>query len=377
MDGLTMRFVYDRKGETKNNPDKKALLQIEVYDKISRRKVYISTDIYLLAKQFSPEGGFSVKSHPNALTIKSKGHKIYSKIYDFIHSDKCNKLEDVRNWNNSLNNNQNVIDFIEQQHRIEAPDDTHSDYTSFLTRLKEYGKIQYFRDLTYENIEGYDVHLKKTITSQPTIYKRHSKFKHFITIAVKKGLCAYNPYDDFILKKGKHKDPKFLLEDQIKKLLNYNSSNCGIELMPLVKDLFIFQCFTGMAYRDMQGFKKEDIFIISGYKTIRSNRIKTDESFVSLLLPEAEVIAEKYNYEFPKIIIQDYNKYLKTLAAGAGINIPLSSHMARHTFATYLINKDIPIESISKALGHTNTKQTLRYAHLLGKKIINDMKKLL
>ena len=377
MDGLSIRFVFDRKGETKKDASKKALVQIEVYDKITRKKVYISTGIKLLKSQHSQSAGFSIVSHPNATILKKKAYNIYNKIEAFINSPKCNSIDDVKNYDNSKAASQLIIDFIEEQHRIEAPDDTHSDYTSFLTRFKEYGKIQHFRDLTYENIEGFDAHLKKTIISQPTIYKRHSKLKHFIVIAKKKGLCSYNPYDDFIVKKGKHKDPKFLVEEQINKLLKYDASKSGMEIMPTVKDLFVFQCFTGMPYRDMQEFREEDIFLTNGFKTIRSSRVKTDESFVSLLLPEAERIAEKYNYSLPKMQLYEYNRCLKTLAAGAGINIPLSSHMARHTFATYLINKDIPVESISKALGHTNTKQTLRYAHLLGKKVINDMKKIL
>jgi site-specific recombinase XerD len=94
-------------------------------------------------------------------------------------------------------------------------------------------------------------------------------------------------------------------------------------------------------------------------------------------LPEAERIAEKYGYSLPKISNQKYNDYLKLLGAGAGITKSLTSHVARHTFATYLINRNIPIESVSKALGHASIRQTQHYARLLGKKVIEDMKTLL
>lgn len=378
MESFSMRIIFDRKGESKTNKNKKYLVQIEVYDRAHRKKIYLSSGVKILPNQYSSNAGFSIVNHPNAALLKRKVHDMYNLIEAYINSDKCLSLEDVKNWDNTKIASQSVIDFIITQHATESPDDNHGDYTSFLTRLIEYGKILQFRDLTYENIEGFDKHLRKKITSQPTLYKRHSKFNHFIEIAIKKHLCTYNPYADYKVKRGKHKDPKFLQEDQITELLNYDPSGSIIAVMPIVKDLFVFQCFTGLPYKDMQEFEKGDVVKVEGgYKAIRSNRIKTDESFVTLLLPEAEAIAEKYNYKLPRISIQDYNKYLKTLAASIGVNIALTSHMARHTFATYLINKGIPIESISKALGHTNTKQSMRYAHILGNKVINDMKGLL
>jgi integrase len=141
--------------------------------------------------------------------------------------------------------------------------------------------------------------------------------------------------------------------------------------------MFVFQCFTGMAYVDMIGFSRADVSEADGMKVIRSNREKTDESFISLFLPDAEKIAEKYNYELPRMSNQKYNDYLKLLGAGAGIKKTLTSHVARHTFATYLINRDIPIESVSRALGHAGIRQTQHYAKMLGKKVIKDMSRLL
>jgi integrase len=151
----------------------------------------------------------------------------------------------------------------------------------------------------------------------------------------------------------------------------------GNEKLQKVKELFIFQCFTGRAYVDMQVFSRSDVSETDGMKVIRSSRTKTDESFVSLLLPEAERIAEKYGYSLPKLSNQKYNDYLKLLGAGAKLDKVLTSHVARHTFATYLINRDIPIESVSKALGHASIRQTQHYARLLGKKVISDMSRLL
>jgi site-specific recombinase XerD len=118
--------------------------------------------------------------------------------------------------------------------------------------------------------------------------------------------------------------------------------------------MFIFQCFTGLAYIDLMSFNRSVISEMDGYKVIRSSRTKTDESFVSLFLPEAERIAEMYGYAFPGLSNQKYNDYLKLLGAGAGISKRLTSHVARHTYATYLLNKGIPIETVSRAMGDAN-----------------------
>jgi integrase len=172
----------------------------------------------------------------------------------------------------------------------------------------------------------------------------------------------------------KSKAPTYLEEPEIKMILDYIPFN---ETLQHIKDLFVFQIFTGMAYIDVMNFSNEYISELDGKKIIRSRREKTDESFITLFLPEAEKIAEKYDYQLPKITNQKYNDYLKLLGVGAGIRKNLTTHVARHTFATYLLNKDIPIETVSKAMGHSNIKMTQHYAQLLGKKVVSDMSKLL
>ena len=127
----------------------------------------------------------------------------------------------------------------------------------------------------------------------------------------------------------------------------------------------------------MSKFDKSYIETVHGYKVINSNRQKTDQEFITLLLPQVEAILDKYDYTLPKISNQKYNDYIKLLAVGAGIDKRLTSHAARHTFATYLLNKGIPIETVAKAMGHSNIRMTQHYAKLLGKKVVDDMSRLL
>jgi site-specific recombinase XerD len=205
-------------------------------------------------------------------------------------------------------------------------------HNSLIRRLEEFGKIKCFSDFTYENIVDFDLFLRKTIKSQPTLYKRHSALHRYVKDAINRGLCKFDPYVQFKVKKGKSKDPVFLLESEIKKIQEYVPFN---EKLERVKDLFIFQCFTGLACVDLMKFSMSDVSEVDGMKVIRSNRSKTDESYISLLLPEAEEIAEKYNYNLPKLSNQKYNDYLKLLGTGAGISKNITSHVARYTIFSF------------------------------------------
>jgi site-specific recombinase XerD len=374
MNNIQLRFLFDRKNEA-NSDTRKGLLQIEVRITGTNRRKLISTGIRLHRNQFSNKNGFTCRNHANAALITGNAARMFREVEAFVFSDKCTSLDDVKHWNRDETAIHSVVSFMEESLSKKNPSRaTLAYHRIFINKIKSFGKFRTFADITYENISDFDTFLRRTIHSQPTLYKWHSAFKSYIVDAINRGLCRTNPYLLFKIQKGKSRTPVYLIEDEIRKIQEYGPA---MERLQKVKDLFIFQCFTGMAYVDMQNFSPADISEIDGMKVIRSSRTKTDESFVSLLLPEAERIAEKYGYKLPKISNQKYNDYLKLLGTGAGITKSLTSHVARHTFATYLINRDIPIESVSKALGHASIRQTQHYARLLGKKVIHDMRKLL
>lgn len=374
MDNAQLRYVFDARKQA-NNDTVPGLLQIEVRLKGTNKRRTISTGVKLYKNQFSDRNGFTCKNHPNAPAITGKVTRMFRQIEAFVMSDSCFGLDDVHKWNHDEAEIHSVVEFIRSELRRMDPSYEVLEYhNSLIKRLEEFGKIKVFADLTYENIIEFDTHLRTTIKSQPTLYKRHSALRRFIKEAINRGLCKFDPYMQFKVKKGKSKDPVFLLENEIKMIQNYQPINDKLEN---TKDMFILQCFTGMAYIDMAQFTKSDISEIDGRKVINSRREKTDESFITLLLPEAEKILEKYNYMLPVLSNQKYNDYLKLLGTGAGITKTLTSHVARHTFGTYLINRDIPIETVSRAMGHSNIKMTQHYAKLLGRKVVDDMSKLL
>jgi len=373
MENLSIRYVFDRKHIATES--KTGLLQIAVRLNKTVRKVLISTGIHLYKNQFSDKNGFTCKNHPNAAQITGKAKKIFNKIEAFCLSDECKNFESIKNWDKEYNTSYFVIDFIKSELRKKNICYGSMMYhKTLINQLDSFGKIKTFSDLTYKNISDFDFFLRKTIKESSTLNKRHTTFRYYIKQAIKMDLLKKDPYDMFDMPFRKGKDPIYLTENEISDILNYNSE---IEKIQRVKDLFVFQIFTGMAYVDMTNFSKNDIIEVDGMKAIRSNREKTDQSFITLFLPEAEKIAEKYNYDLPKLSNQKYNDYLKVLGAGAEIKKNLTTHVARHTFATYLLNKDIPIETVSRAMGHSSIKMTQHYAKLLGRKVVADMKILL
>ncbi|MDR1224486.1 MAG: site-specific integrase [Tannerella sp.] len=374
MENLLIRFVFDRKKQASET--KKALLQIEVRRLNSSKRVFISTGIRLYKNQFSDKNGFTCKNHDSSLLINGKARQIFRQIEAFTLSDKCRSIEDVKNWDKDESAMYSVVEFMKAQlKKINPGWATFAHHSTLIRQIERFGKIRTFADVTYSNIVDFDFFLRENgIKENSTLNKRHSIFRRYIKRAVYMELCRKDPYTEFKMPSKKGKNPTFLEEYEINLILEYVPLN---DKLQHVKDLFVFQIFTGLAFVDLMNFSGDYVSELDGMKVIRSARIKTEESYISLFLPEAEKIAEKYGYQLPRLSNQKYNDYLKLLATGAGIRKNITSHQARHTFATYLLNRDIPIETVSKAMGHSNIKMTQHYAKLLGKKVVSDMSRLL
>ena len=120
--------------------------------------------------------------------------------------------------------------------------------------------------------------------------------------------------------------------------------------------------------------KKEDfLYDENGQCYIAKNRVKTEIPFISVILPDGMEILKKYNFQLPLISIEKVNAYLKIIQDLSGINKPLHTHIARHTYATRCLNAGVRIEVVSKLLGHTNIRQTQHYAKLLKNSIVDEV----
>ena len=130
----------------------------------------------------------------------------------------------------------------------------------------------------------------------------------------------------------------------------------------------MFQCYTGLAYSDLMAFDFNECDLIDDKYFYHDRRVKTDVDFVLQLLPQAMDILKKYNNHLPKITNQKYNDFLKVIGSMVGVE-NLHSHMGRATAATMFLSKGMPINIVSKVLGHTNLRQTQRYARTLSRDV--------
>ena len=175
-------------------------------------------------------------------------------------------------------------------------------------------------------------------------------------------------------------DRGFLTDEEILRVAN---KDLGIQRLELVRDIFIFSCFTGLAYIDVSNLTPDHIVTMDDKQWIMTKRQKTSVETNVLLLDIPRAIIAKYSHKtyrdgklFPILTNQKTNSYLKEIADLCGIKKKLTFHLARHTFATMSLSKGVPIESVSKMLGHTNIRTTQIYARITNKKIEHDMEQL-
>ncbi|QQX76446.1 MULTISPECIES: site-specific integrase [Aequorivita] len=250
--------------------------------------------------------------------------------------------------------------------------------------LKEYGNDDIpVKDVDHTFITGFEYYLKTTRNcSHNTAIKYITNFKKIIRIAYANDWINKDP---FVHWKAKLKivDREFLNESELQVLVE---KDFGIPRLDQVKDVFVFSCFTGLAYADAKKLSSDNIILdISGERWIKIKRSKTDTRSSIPLLAIPQAIIEKYAESpetasgnlLPVLSNQKTNAYLKEIADLCGIKKNLTFHLARHTFATTVtLTNGVPIESVSKMLGHKSLKTTQHYAKIIDKKVSEDMKAL-
>lgn len=256
-------------------------------------------------------------------------------------------------------------------------------YRTAKKHLASYIKKEYKRDdlpvkkVDFKFISGFEYYLKtERKCAHNSAVKYVVNFKKIIRIAY---INRWIKIDPFLNWKGKLKtvDREFLNQEEIQSIINKNIKN---ERLSLVRDIFIFACYTGLAYADVKKLTNDNLLKgIDGGMWIKSNRTKTKSKTNIPLLPTAELILEKYSnndseFLLPILSNQKMNAYLKEIADLCSINKNLTFHLARHTFATTItLSNGVPIESVSKMLGHKNLRATQHYAKILDRKVSDDM----
>lgn len=189
------------------------------------------------------------------------------------------------------------------------------------------------------------------------------------------GLIPRNPFAQFHISPNV-KEREYLTEDEIKTILSHEFES---PTLTLVRDLFVFACFTALSFVDMKELTTDEIVEVNGEKWIVGKRHKTNVPFQVKLLDIPLQIIERYKHlSKDKLVFGEINywtmcKQLKRVIKECGIEKQISYHCARHTFGTLALTKGMPIESVSRVLGHTNIVTTQIYAKITTQKLDNDL----
>lgn len=231
--------------------------------------------------------------------------------------------------------------------------------------MKRFGKLNRFSDIIAENIKDFDDFLRSECSrSLATIHNYHKNLKMYTRLAYQLGYIITDPYISPLchFERGKYKERHPLTEEELVLI----RSLALPKKEERVRDLFIFCAYTGLAFIDSQMFdfhtmteKCNDFIYIDG------KRVKTGNTYFTPILPPAMEILEKYDYKLPHITNQKANDYLHLIESRCCFNKPLTTHVARHSFATLCLSYDIPIENVARMMGHSDIKTTQVYAKIL------------
>ena len=378
MDGIRLpviKYIHNRYGKASATKD--AVIELRIA--YNNKQKYLSTGIRLFPREW--QRGRVVNRLDAAILNKTLDKlmvDVRQVIYQMIDEGNIDIFAIPSRLEANKKKAMTFLDYYAEKaenrkHGISAT--AQGRYDLVLKILKEFGKITTFSELTEKNIIAFDKFLiKKGIMATSRFHNYHKFVKRFIVEAQREGLIKINPYDTVRLDHGDYDNSldKCLSLDEVKKLQIVPME----ERLERVRDLFVFQCYTCLSYSDLVKFNIKKIEAYDGMKYYTGRRGKTKVRFTIPMLQPALDILEKYKNKLPIISNVKYNAYLKEVAAAAGIEKHLTTHWARHTGATLLLNAGVPIEVVSKVCGHSNTQITQKiYAKMLSKTIVEEVTK--
>lgn len=249
-----------------------------------------------------------------------------------------------------------------------AGQSTKTTLRSIISTIKDTGLLKSLNSITAHGVGAFD----KTMTEKglkPSYIKLvHSVVRRGVRLGMERGVLAKDPYTSFRVRGAEESRIRYLSKGQIEALHTLEGLN---ESCSLARDKFLLQVYTGMAVSDLD---KAVFDLEKG--VLRDNRRKTGTGFVVKLMKPAKEILESYGGELPKIGYQWYRQSLRKIGEMIGVS-PLTSHMARHTFATTItLSNKVPLPIVSKMLGHTNITTTQRYVKVLVEDVLAEFDRL-
>lgn len=377
----------------------KGLLPIYVRLTIEGKRFEYSTKKFILPTKWSTELGKMKGNSEEARSINSlldfTRNRVNEIHFELLKESKSINVEEFKNKLLGIKERDRMLIPIFEEHNrkmkeligLEYAAGTYERYVTSLRHTRNFLLWKYnLTDISIDKIDHafiteYEFYLRsERKCANNTTVKYIKNFHKIVNECLANGWLDKDPFINY---KSKVKEVvrEYLDENEIETIIN---KDLHIERLGVVRDIFIFSCFTGLAYIDVKQLSADNISIgIDGEKWIFKDRQKTDVESRIPLLPIALEILKKYenhplclnqNRLLPILTNQRMNSYLKEIATLCKINKDLTFHIARHTFATTVtLTNGVPIETVSKMLGHSSIKTTQHYAKILDKKVSDDM----
>lgn len=367
-----IHLVFDR--YKKATLTKKASIEVRIT--YNYKQKYISTGIQLYQNQWK---NGKIVNCPDALKISEILDRILSNIRSVLLAMVSSGNIDIFSIPDKLQEEElkkvSFLDFCYQRVEVRKygkKEDTQERYDRFLRLFTEWGGITNYPDITESNIILYDNYLRSTGMKTYSRWNNYHRFLNsFIMDAIEAGYLRRNPYKWVNIERGRHTNGigKYLTPEEFRILKHKDMPTRKLER---VRDTFVFQTYTCFSYTDLRAFDAKLVQEVNGMKVYIGSRNKTSKPFTIPILSPAWDILNKYEGKLPIISNVKYNEYLKLVAQASGIDKPVSSHWARHTGATLLLNEGVSMNIVSKICGHSSIKITEQiYAKLLDETVVN------
>lgn len=367
---------------------------------INGKRIELSTNRFVEISKWSTEAGKMKGTSEEARSINNHLDILKSQIRDaemeLIHKKIAVNSETIKNKLLGVDERARMLVPIFQDHNNKIKElvgkeyapGTLERYTTSLKHTIEFMQWKYnvsdidITKIDHAFITDYEFWLRSVRNcANNTAVKYLKNFNKIIKLCLANDWLDKNPFANY-KSKVKEVERVYLTEAEIQSIIEKDFKT---ERLSLVRDIFLFSCFTGLAYIDVKNLTKSHIsFGIDGEKWIFTHRQKTESASKIPILPVTQIIIDKYenhpqcNNEYkllPILSNQKMNAYLKEIAGVCEIEKELTFHIARHTFATTVtLTNGVPIESVSKMLGHKNLRTTQHYAKVLDRKVSDDMK---
>jgi len=367
---------------------------------INGKRIELSTNRFVEISKWSTEAGKMKGTSEEARSINNHLDILKSQIRDaemeLIHKKIAVTTETIKSKLLGVDERVRMLVPIFQDHNNKIKElvgkeyapGTLERYTTSLKHTIEFMQWKYnvsdidITKIDHAFVTDYEFWLRSVRNcANNTAVKYLKNFNKIIKLCLANDWLEKNPFANY-KSKVKEVERVYLTEAEIQSIIEKDFKT---ERLSLVRDIFLFSCFTGLAYIDVKNLTKSHIsFGIDGEKWIFTHRQKTESASKIPILPVTQMIIDKYenhpqclNEEklLPILSNQKMNAYLKEIAGVCEIEKELTFHIARHTFATTVtLTNGVPIESVSKMLGHKNLRTTQHYAKVLDRKVSEDMK---